>query len=334
MGRRARPRCRLARRCGPRPTLRHTNVSVTRAPSDTLAYRVSAGHIRSDALARPTGRVLVVDDPRVAGRTVGGAVFDDVLNPSAGHLKFDTRVDHQIHGGRGQTVVLRGVATPDGTTLTALGPFHVAEGALGYAKVNYDRDALSRTASPRSWTARRRACSSPISGSRTRATWPIPRWCTAAPAAIGSPAAATSGASRSTSTSPRPLRTAPKSPASSRTSSTPTVTARCSRRALTSSGPSPRRSSRRVPRAVGHRSLHGPDHRRSGRPRRPRVAAPVPPGVRAVRVERSGSRDLEGALDATTSAPFPLTTRVIGGSIPFASGAPRQGLRPGAGRLL
>ena len=33
-------------------------------------------------------------------------------------------------------------------------------------------------------------------------------------------------------------------------------------------------------------------------------------------------RDPEGALDATTSAPFALTTRALGGSIRFASGAP------------
>ena len=77
------------------------NASATREPRDTLAYRVSAGHFHSDGFARPAGRVPVVDDPRVAGRVVGGALIDDVLNPLAGHLKFDARVDHQIHGGRG-----------------------------------------------------------------------------------------------------------------------------------------------------------------------------------------------------------------------------------------
>ena len=49
------------------------NATVTRAPSDRLAYRISAGYFTSDAFARPTGRIPVIDDPRQPGQTVGGA---------------------------------------------------------------------------------------------------------------------------------------------------------------------------------------------------------------------------------------------------------------------
>ena len=51
------------------------NATVTRAPRDRLAYRVSAGYFTSDAFARPTGRIPVIDDPRQPGQTVGGALY-------------------------------------------------------------------------------------------------------------------------------------------------------------------------------------------------------------------------------------------------------------------
>ena len=40
-------------------------ATVTRAPSDRLAYRISAGYFTSDAFARPTGRIPVIDDTRL-----------------------------------------------------------------------------------------------------------------------------------------------------------------------------------------------------------------------------------------------------------------------------
>ena len=120
-----------------------TNATVTRAPSEDLAYRISAGHFRSDGFPRPTGSVPVVADPRVDGRRVGGAVFHDLVNRSASHTKFDARLDHRVHGGRGRLSYSGGIATPQGTTHTALGPFDLDQGYLGYLKVNYERDALS-----------------------------------------------------------------------------------------------------------------------------------------------------------------------------------------------
>ena len=51
------------------------NATVTRAPNDRVSYRVSAGYFTSDAFARPTGRIPVIDDPRQPGQTVGGAFY-------------------------------------------------------------------------------------------------------------------------------------------------------------------------------------------------------------------------------------------------------------------
>lgn len=124
-------------------TLYGSNATVTRAVGSDMAYRISAGHYRSDGYPRPVGRVPRIDDPRVEGRQVGGAVFQDLPIPAASALKFDARLDHRVHGGRGRLSYSGGVATPEGTTHTGLGPFDIQGGYFGYAKVNYERDALS-----------------------------------------------------------------------------------------------------------------------------------------------------------------------------------------------
>ena len=48
-------------------TMVGANATVTRAPTDRLAYRISAGYFSSDAFPRPTGRVPVIADPRIPG---------------------------------------------------------------------------------------------------------------------------------------------------------------------------------------------------------------------------------------------------------------------------
>ena len=129
---------------GMRPgSLYGVNATVTRAPTRDIAYRVSAGQSRTDAYPRPTGRIPSIPDPRIAGRQVGGAAFPAIPNPRASQLKFDARLDQRVHGGRGRLSYSAGVARPQGVTHTALGPFDLSRGHVAYAKLNYDRDALS-----------------------------------------------------------------------------------------------------------------------------------------------------------------------------------------------
>ena len=127
-----------------------TNATVTRAPTDRLAYRISAGYFRSDAFPRPTGRIPVIDDPRVPGATVGGAPYpedrssafaDAFANRGTSQPKFDVRVDQDLADGR--ISYSGGVAGTEGLVHTGVGPFDVQRGSyLGYAKVGYERGDL------------------------------------------------------------------------------------------------------------------------------------------------------------------------------------------------
>ena len=127
-----------------------TNATVTRAPTDRLAYRISAGYFRSDAFPRPTGRIPVIDDPRVPGATVGGAPYPEdradtfggaFANRGTSQPKFDVRVDQDLSDGR--ISYSGGVAGTEGLVHTGVGPFDVQRGSyLGYAKVGYERGDL------------------------------------------------------------------------------------------------------------------------------------------------------------------------------------------------
>ena len=127
-------------------TMFGTNATITRAPSDTLAYRISAGYFQSDAFPRPTGRVPVIEDPRVPGGMVGGAPYplDGVgpfgaafANRGTSQPKFDVRCDQELANG-GQFSYSGGVAGTEGLSHTGVGPFDIQRGSyLGYGKVGY-----------------------------------------------------------------------------------------------------------------------------------------------------------------------------------------------------
>ncbi len=127
-------------------TMFGANATVTRAPSDTLAYRISAGYFQSDAFPRPTGQVPVVEDPRIPGRMVGGAPYplDGVgpfgaafANRGTSQPKFDVRVDQEVANG-GQFSYSGGVAGTEGLVHTGVGPFDMQRGSyVGYGKMGY-----------------------------------------------------------------------------------------------------------------------------------------------------------------------------------------------------
>ena len=126
------------------------NATVTRAPSDRLAYRISAGYFTSDAFARPTGRIPVIDDPRQPGQTVGGAFYPldsaaafgtGFANRGTSQPKFDVRVDQEL--SHGTLTYAGGVAGTEGLVHSGIGPFDMQAGTyLGYGKLNYTRGAL------------------------------------------------------------------------------------------------------------------------------------------------------------------------------------------------
>ena len=127
------------------------NATVARAPTDRLAYRISAGYFTSDAFPRPTGRIPVIADPREPGRAVGGAYYPTdapgafgaaaFANRGTSQPKFDVRVDQELSDGR--LTYAAGVAGTEGIVHSGVGPFDIQPGSyLGYGKVNYTRGDL------------------------------------------------------------------------------------------------------------------------------------------------------------------------------------------------
>ncbi len=119
-----------------------SNATVTRAPSDTLAYRISGGYYRSDAYSRPWGRLPLVPDPRVEDGRVGGAEHPAYTNRGTAQPKFDARVDRTLADGA-RLSYSGGVAGTEGITHTGVGPFDITRGSyMGYAKIDYRREDL------------------------------------------------------------------------------------------------------------------------------------------------------------------------------------------------
>ena len=125
-----------------------TNATITRAPTDRLAYRISAGYFQSDAFPRPTGQVPVIEDPRIPGGTVGGGRYPldgagpfgaAFANRGTSQPKFDARVDQELSNG-GRLSYSGGVAGTEGLSHTGVGPFDIQRGSyMGYGKLGYTR---------------------------------------------------------------------------------------------------------------------------------------------------------------------------------------------------
>ena len=112
-----------------------SNATVTRAPTDRAAYRISAGYFRSDAFPRPTGRIPIIDDPRLPGAWVGGAPYPEdragafgggFANGSTSQPKFDVQLDQELSDGR--ITYAGGVVGTEGLSHTGVGPFDIQRG--------------------------------------------------------------------------------------------------------------------------------------------------------------------------------------------------------------
>ncbi len=116
-------------------------VSWTDAPSDTIAYRISASYYSSDPFERPTGILEMSETPIKPAVEVGGGSFDDVVyhNQGTKQPKFDLRVDQEL-GGDGKIVYGAGFSQTQGIIHTPIGPFELLDNTrLGYGQVNYSR---------------------------------------------------------------------------------------------------------------------------------------------------------------------------------------------------
>ena len=100
------------------------------APSDRLAYKVSAGFSTQEALGRPSGLI--------ANGT--GTPYPDYENTGTSQPKLDVRVDYDFADPATKLVFAGGFASTEGMIHTGLGPFDIDRGTfLAYGKVNVNR---------------------------------------------------------------------------------------------------------------------------------------------------------------------------------------------------
>jgi hypothetical protein len=115
-------------------------------PQRQLGLQVSAGYYNSDAFSRPTGTIPVIDDPREAGKKVGGATYPTdsstgtfgtrFQNSSTSQPKFDLRLDQDFKSG-GHLTYGAGVSGTEGLVHTGIGPFDIQSGSyMYYGKLN------------------------------------------------------------------------------------------------------------------------------------------------------------------------------------------------------
>ena len=119
-----------------------SGVTLARAPTDSLAYRISAGYFRSDALSRVSETLERGLHPANPNFEIGGGSIPPFSNRGTSQPRFDVRVDHTLRPDR-EFQYSAGVAGTDGVLHSGFGPLRVDRGTyLGYGKVNYIDGAL------------------------------------------------------------------------------------------------------------------------------------------------------------------------------------------------
>ncbi len=118
------------------------NATHAAAPSEKLAYRVSAGWFDTDAFPRPAGSIPVVPDPRIPGAYVGGAPYPAFANEGSQQPKLDLRLDQEL-GGAGRLTYSAGLGAASGIIHSGIGPFRVEDDStFGYGRVAWARGGL------------------------------------------------------------------------------------------------------------------------------------------------------------------------------------------------
>lgn len=99
------------------------------APSDRLAYKLSAGMLTQEPLPRPAGTVPGT-----------GTSYPSFAHRGTTQPRFDGRVDYDFPDGRQSLVASAGVAGTDGIIHSGLGPFDIQPGTnVAHGKLNYRR---------------------------------------------------------------------------------------------------------------------------------------------------------------------------------------------------
>jgi outer membrane receptor protein involved in Fe transport len=127
------------------------NVTFADAPNDRWSYRLSTGYFDSEPFARPAGRIPLIQDPRDARLTVGGAPYPAdgtgpvgtaFSNRGTSQPKFTARIDQDNADGSRLTYE-GGVGGTQGIIYSGLGPFDIQSGSyMGFARVNYVKSAF------------------------------------------------------------------------------------------------------------------------------------------------------------------------------------------------
>jgi iron complex outermembrane receptor protein len=103
------------------------------APSDRLAYKITAGFATQDALGRPAG---VIPNP-------SNTPYPDYVNSGTSQPKLDVRVDLDAPDSGRKLVFAGGFAGTEGMIHTGIGPFDIDRGTfLAYGKVNYSKGGM------------------------------------------------------------------------------------------------------------------------------------------------------------------------------------------------
>ena len=124
---------------------------ISRAPSERVAWKLSAGYFDSDPFSRPVGSVPVGHHPLDPSLPTGGAAYPvdgpgppgtAYENSGTSQPKVDARLDQELGGG-GLLTYGAGWAGTQGIVHTGLGPFEIESGSyMAYGKASYSKGAL------------------------------------------------------------------------------------------------------------------------------------------------------------------------------------------------
>ena len=141
------------------------NFSYAKAPSEKLAWRLSAGYFNSDPFSRPVGTIPLDCHPLgvvpcrdgagkavAGGYPVGGAPYPadqsgrgSFANDGTSQPKVDLRLDQELGtgGSNGRITYQGGYSGTTGIIHTGVGPFQIQSGSyLGYGKVQWTKNAM------------------------------------------------------------------------------------------------------------------------------------------------------------------------------------------------